>query len=57
MKKKEAKPLRQKLAEAVNKILKSDTQGLNRKMENLVQKSVKRIAKRSEKKMAKSNKK
>lgn len=57
MKKKEAKPLRQKLAEAVNKILKSDTQGLNRKMENLVQKSVKRIAKRSEKRMAKSNKK
>lgn len=57
MKKKEAKPLREKLVEAVNKVLKINAANKNRKMDNVVKKSVKRIVKRSEKQLAKTDKK
>lgn len=57
MKKKEAKPLREKLVEAVNKVLKINAANKNRKMDNVVKKSVKRIVKRSEKQLAKTEKK
>ena len=49
IKKKEIKPLKEILLEAVNKVLTDNKVILSKKIEKLVKKSVKRIVKRTEK--------
>lgn len=54
MEKKEIKPLKVKLLEAINRVLKNNKSDLTNKMEKVVKKSTKGITKRS-KKQAESN--
>ncbi len=54
MKKKEIKPLKEKLLEAVNKVLTDNKSNLTNKIEKLVKKSIKRIVKKSDKQIKKA---
>jgi hypothetical protein len=51
MKKKEIKPLKVKLMEAVNKVLHENKSVITEKIDKAVRKSVKRIVKKTEKKI------
>jgi len=51
MKKKEIKPLKVKLMEAVNKVLLENKSEITKKIDKAVRKSVKRIVKKTEKKI------
>ena len=54
MKKKQIKPLKEKLLIAVNKVLKDNNSELTNKIENVVKKSIKRIVKKTDKQNKKS---
>lgn len=47
MEKKERKPLKEKLLEAINKVLKDNKAGFTNKIEKAVKKSIKRIVKKT----------
>ena len=57
MKKKEIKPLKEELLEAVNAVLKSNKTDLTNKIEKVARKSIKRIVKKADKQTTKAKNK
>ncbi|MCX6188724.1 MAG: hypothetical protein NTW54_03815 [Bacteroidetes bacterium] len=53
MEKKQIKPLKEKLLEAINTVLKNNKSELSQTIEKIVKKSIKKIVKRSDKQIKK----